>query len=145
MSESRLHHGGCLCGGVRYRVTGPLRAPLACHCGQCRRQSGHHVVATQAKKSDLILERAETLAWFESSPGIKRGFCSRCGSLLFWQREADERVAIMVGGLDQPTGLKLAGHIFIADKGDYYELPDDGLPRLDGSSEGALDHSRSSG
>jgi hypothetical protein len=65
--------------------------------------------------------------------------------LLFWQRGADERVAIMVGGLDQPTGLKLAGHIFIADKGDYYELPDDGLPRLDGSSEGALDHSRSSG
>ena len=45
--------GGCLCGAVRYRVAGPLRDVVACHCGQCRRSSGHHAAATAARRGDL--------------------------------------------------------------------------------------------
>ena len=70
------------------------------------------------------------VAWYESTPGaIRRGFCPVCGSNLFWER--DRRRASSRSGPARstaPTGLRLAGHIFVADKGDYYEIAD-GLPQ----------------
>jgi hypothetical protein len=62
---------------------------------------------------------------------VRRGFCATCGSNLFWDA-GTERVSIFAGTLDAPTGLRLAGHIFCADKGDYYELAD-GLPQAAGA------------
>jgi hypothetical protein len=121
--------GGCLCGAVRYRVTGPLRDVVACHCGQCRRSSGHHVAATAARRDDVAITGEVT--WFGSSPEARRGFCARCGSNLLWERPGSERISIFAGTLDMPTGLRLKGHIFVADKGDYYEITD-GLPQAEG-------------
>jgi hypothetical protein len=121
--------GGCLCGAVRYRVAGPLRDVVACHCGQCRRTSGHHAAATAARREDLQIEGL--VAWYESSPGVRRGFCPVCGSNLFWDPADDPRVSIFAGTLDLPTGLRLRGHIFAADKSDYYLIAD-GLPQAAG-------------
>lgn len=132
MSVDANRSGGCLCGGVRYTLTGELRDVIACHCGQCRRTTGHHVAATRAGRGQLAIESAETLARYESSPGIQRSFCARCGSNLFWEREGGPTVSIMAGTLDSPTGLKLAAHIFTTDKGDYYEIAD-GLPQYPGT------------
>lgn len=121
--------GGCLCGGVRYRVDGPLSDVGACHCGQCRRTTGHYFAATSCKRAALTLESDETLAWYQSSPGARRGFCSRCGASLFWERMDGDKVDILAGTLDQPTGLTMADHIFVDDKGDYYDIAD-GLPQF---------------
>ena len=125
-THSTEHQGGCLCGGVRYRVRGPLRDVIACHCSQCRRTSGHYVAATSAAVEDLVLESAATLAWYRSSAQAERGFCSRCGGNLFWRPEpaGEPRISIMAGTLDVPTGLRTLEHIFVADKSDYYELSD---------------------
>ena len=114
--------GGCLCAAVRYRVTGPLRPILLCHCEQCRRTSGHQVAATRAQRSDFTLEAAAGLRWYESSPGVHRGFCGECGSSLFWQPADRESIGIMAGSLDLPTGLSIAGQIHTADAADYYTL-----------------------
>ena len=54
--------GGCLCGGVRYTVTGPLRDIVACHCEQCRRSSGHFVAATACRQKYFTLDKQETCA-----------------------------------------------------------------------------------
>ncbi|NNG05969.1 MAG: GFA family protein [Inquilinus sp.] len=126
--------GGCLCGAVRYAVDGPLRPVIACHCGQCRRWSGHLVAATAAPRSALTVDGNEALAWYESSPGIRRGFCRTCGSSLFWGDEAAPTISIMAGTLDAPSGLTTERHIFAADKGDYYDIADS-LPRQDGDRE----------
>lgn len=128
MPNEKGGSGGCLCGDVRYRVTGEMRDVVACHCGQCRRGGGHHIAATQTRRDRLTVESAGALTRYESSPGIYRSFCARCGSNLFWEREAGPTVSIMAGTLDQPTGLKTIEHIFVADKGDYYEIAD-GLPQ----------------
>lgn len=96
----------------------------ACHCGQCRRQSGHFIVAAGAKRSDFHLTSGASLKWYRSSKTAQRGFCSKCGSAPFWQDDGDD-VSINVGSLDQPTGLKLAAHIFVEDKADYYEIDDE--------------------
>ena len=122
--------GRCLCGAVRYDVRGPLSDVHACHCGQCRRQSGHFVVATSARRADVILIEDRGLKWYRSSPKARRGFCGECGSALFWDDGSDD-ISINVGSLDQPTGLKIKDHIFVEDKGDYYDI-DDGLPKFVG-------------
>lgn len=122
--------GSCLCGAVRYAVHGPMRPVIMCHCGQCRRQSGHHVAATACRREHLEVLDEGTLAWFAPDTIARRGFCSRCGSNLFWSRlepDAGEYISIMAGTLDGPTGLKAIAHIFVADAGDYYSIAD-GLP-----------------
>ena len=43
--------GGCLCGGVRYKVARPLRDVVLCHCSMCRRTHGHVGAYTAAPKS----------------------------------------------------------------------------------------------
>jgi hypothetical protein len=124
-----VHTGGCLCGGVRYEVRGPLREVLACHCSQCRRTSGHYAAMTSADAADLALTRSDTLVWYASSQSAERGFCRVCGGNLFWKPKGEERTSITAGTLDAPTGLTMSGHIFVGDKSDYYEL-DDELPKM---------------
>lgn len=122
--------GGCLCGGVRYEIHGPLRDVIACHCSQCRRTSGHFVAASEARSADLVLLESATLRWYRSSPEAERGFCSRCGGNLFWRPTGAEPgvTSIMAGTLDTPTGLRVVRHIFVADKSDYYPITD-GAPQ----------------
>lgn len=113
--------GGCLCGAVRYRVSGPLRPIIACHCRQCRKTSGHHVAATSAARAQV--EIAGEVTWYGSSSTARRGFCGTCGSNLFWEKIGTERLSIFAGALEVPTGLGIDRHIFVADKGDYYDIP----------------------
>jgi hypothetical protein len=133
-----VHAGGCLCGGVRYRVTGRLLPVVACHCGQCRRTHGHFAAYTAAPKAALELVEAAGLRWYGSSPGVRRGFCGTCGASLFWERAEGLHISVAAGTLDPPTGIATIGHIFVADAGDYYVIAND-LPRFAGSDQGALD------
>lgn len=121
--------GSCLCGAVRYQVNGPLRAVVGCHCGQCRKQTGHYMAATGTylKYFDLVEERG--LKWYAASDSAKRGFCAECGSTLFWQANGADRIAIAAGTIDGETGVGTVAHIFVEDKGDYYSLDKD-LPQF---------------
>ena len=139
MGETRVnqsltrHEGGCLCGSVRYRIEGPLDPVGACHCSQCRRWSGHFIAATSARREDVTI--AGEVRWFESTPGeVRRGFCPVCGSSLFWDRFDEDEIDIWAGSLDEPTGLRLAYHIYVGDKGDYYAI-DDGMPQYSAGKE----------
>jgi hypothetical protein len=120
---SHVKIGGCLCGGVRYRICGPLRPVVACHCNQCRKTSGHYVAATQCLRGDLSIQ-GDTLRWFKSSETAERGFCGRCGSNLFWRRFGNDHVSIWAGTIDGETGLRMESQIYAEFKGDYYSLPD---------------------
>lgn len=120
--------GGCLCGGVTYRISGDLKDALACHCSQCARTSGNYAAMTACKTADLAIEDGGTLAWFQSSPEVNRGFCSRCGGNLFWRQEPGDETYVTVGTLNAPTGLRLAEHIFVASRSDFYDIAD-GLPQ----------------
>jgi hypothetical protein len=120
--------GSCLCGGVAFRFDADAPAPSVCHCGQCRKQSGHVWSSTFIPESALIFDSDASLVWFEASPIAKRGFCRTCGSFLFWKHHDEDEISISMGSLDAPTGLHLGKHIFVADKGDYYDITD-GLPQ----------------
>jgi hypothetical protein len=132
MSTGTHASGRCLCGAVRYEVRGPLRDVLLCHCVECRRWSGHVFAATAARREHLVLLEDRGLRWV-ASPGsesdARRGFCGECGSSLFWDAPARDTVSIAAGSLDEPTGLRTLGHVYVSQAGDYYELLEDGLPR----------------
>jgi len=125
MSE-QLHRGSCLCGACAYEVRGPLRNIIACHCTQCRKQTGHFLAATSARLADFKLLRSEPLRWYRASNAAQRGFCSTCGSVLFWQADRAAQISITPGSIDGATGLSIEKHIFCADKGDYYDIPAEG-------------------
>ena len=123
-----MPEGSCLCGAVRFSVEGELHAPDACHCSQCRRWSGHYWASADVPRSAVTIEGEDNLRWYQSSEKVRRGFCSTCGSALFWDVPGREKIAIAMGAFDKPTGTQLGIHIFVADKGDYYDIAD-GLPQ----------------
>jgi hypothetical protein len=123
-----MKKGSCLCGSVRIEVQGDFeRPPEACHCTQCRKQAGHFLAAVNVRREALVVRGSERVKWYQSSEKVRRGFCSNCGSTLFWDPTIAgyEWTAVAMGTFDRPTGVRLAKHTFVGDKGDYYEICDD--------------------
>lgn len=122
---SSLHSGSCLCGDVAFTLSGDLAPVSCCHCTQCRKATGHYLASTETAADALSFTSDSSLKWYQSSDYAERGFCGNCGSTLFWRVIGSRDISIAVGSLTSPTGLKTARHIFTADKGDYYQTPDD--------------------
>ena len=115
--------GGCACGNIRFQIRGGLREVVNCHCEPCRRFTGHFMAATTAATSDLIMESDGTLAWWWRTPTVRYGFCTACGSSLFWEaHDKPDITAIAAGSLDGPTGLSTTLTLFGNEASDYYEL-----------------------
>lgn len=125
-----------MCGAVAYEAQAMRDEIDACHCASCRRWSGHFWASINAQYSSLgFLKGEEKIKWFVSSDVVRRGFCSECGSTLFWHsdrhKDYSNLLGISAGSLDAPTGGELTLHIFVGEKGDYYALAD-GLPQKAG-------------
>lgn len=111
-----MRSGGCLCGAVRYVVRGPVRDVLVCHCVECRRWTGRSWSATAARRDELDILAADELRWVvspDSESDARRGFCSRCGSCLFWDAPGRRTVSISVGSLDDAGDLEVVAHVWI--------------------------------
>ena len=114
--------GSCLCGAVRYEVTGTLRDVVECHCAMCRKTHGHIGAYTATPKDGLRITEARGLKWYQSSDNARRGFCSECGGTLFFDPQTKDYFAIAAGTLDAPTGLKTVVQIHVNSAGDYYTI-----------------------
>ncbi|AMY69924.1 GFA family protein [Frigidibacter mobilis] len=123
-----VHRGSCLCGAVRFEVAGDLAPPDACHCTICRKLSGHYFASTDVPRDRLTVHGAEAVRWYPSSEKVRRGFCGTCGAQLFFDPPHRDSIAVAMGAFEGGTGTRLHIHIFVADKGDYYDIAD-GLPQ----------------
>ena len=119
----------CLCSGVRFSVPGPVGDITACHCSQCRKTSGHFAASFDVAETPQY-QAKDTLGTYRTAGGGTRGFCSQCGSSL-WFRDKDGHLSIEAGVVDGPTYSHLTSHIFVADKSDYYAITDR-LPQAGG-------------
>jgi hypothetical protein len=118
--------GSCVCGAVRFEVIGEVPGPDACHCTICRKISGHYFASADIKRDAVTIEGDEHIRWYPSSSKVRRGFCKTCGANLFFDPPSDrDWIGVAMGAFDEPTGTKLAVHIFTDDKGDYYDITDD--------------------
>jgi hypothetical protein len=93
-------------------------------------------------REHLVLVTQESLKWFRSvtdeTPNVHRGFCSECGSSLFWDpRGSGTTIAVAAGSLDEPIGLRTLGHVWVSQKAGYYDITD-GLPQFEQSHGGRL-------
>lgn len=126
-----MRTGRCLCSAIQISVDGPFEHDAeACHCSQCRKQTGGYLMGLNVRKSALTIDGSEQLRWYRSSPNVERGFCGTCGSTLFWRPDIPgyEWIGVSIAAFDEPTGKAIGKHTFVADKGDYYEIRD-GLPQ----------------
>lgn len=97
--------GGCLCGAVRYRVAGPLGEGSFCHCSMCRKATGGGFATFVSVGRDAVAWTAGAPTLYRSSPIATRGFCARCGSPLFYDADAEDHLALLVGSLDDPSDV----------------------------------------
>jgi hypothetical protein len=125
------HTGGCLCGALRYRVTGaPIDAGY-CHCTLCRRSSGAPVLAWATVPAGAFAwERGEPRAYRSSERGI-RDFCASCGTQIVFRRPgAPATIDVTLGSLDDPAAILPEYHIWTRSRIAWLACADE-LPRYD--------------
>lgn len=110
MSDER-HQGGCLCGAVRYDARVPQKTVLACHCVQCRRWTGGPAFFSVAVE-DARFTGEDSIAHHRASEWGERGFCSLCGSTLYWRMQGEPVTGVAAGSLDDQSGFAVAEEIF---------------------------------
>jgi hypothetical protein len=136
MSDAVVFAGGCLCGAVRFEVTAPTNWCAHCHCSLCRRAHGAAFVTWFGVDHGRFALRAgeDELIWYRSTPPARRGFCSRCGSTLFFASERwPEEIHIALAAMDGAIDREPAAHVFYDSHVPWVALGDS-LPRRGGAS-----------
>ena len=135
MTDDSLFTGGCLCGAVRFEVRPPTKWCAHCHCSLCRRAHGAAFVTWfGVDRPQFVLISGEgDISWYRSTPEARRGFCSGCGSTLFFesQRWPDE-THIALAHMDGPIDRAPKAHVFYDSHVDW-GAPGDDLPRYGGA------------
>jgi hypothetical protein len=124
--------GSCLCGGIRYRITGALTGALNCHCSMCRKAQGSAFRSrARVNAADFAFEQGEQLlTYFESSPGNHRGFCRVCGSPILSRFDQNPAVyGLPLGALDDDPGIKPMLHVYTGSKAPWHDITDS-LPQF---------------
>ncbi len=119
--------GRCLCGGVRFEITGPPGPVVYCHCSRCRRASGSSFATNASVRSEefRIVSGGELVREYESAPGNRRAFCSRCGSPLYGTfADLPSVRRVRLGTLDSAGGAKAVAHIWLGSKSDWFQITD---------------------
>jgi hypothetical protein len=125
VAEAMDLEGGCLCGAVRYRVSGEPYHLTHCHCTMCRRASGAPFVTWFSAPSAGFLVTPGELVHYRSSPGAVRSFCGRCGTQLTFQRDDGvSEIDITVCSLDAPETLAPEDHTYVRSRLRWVALSD---------------------
>ncbi|MBO6719269.1 MAG: GFA family protein [Rhizobiaceae bacterium] len=95
--------GGCQCGAVRYRVEGELSNPHLCHCRMCQKAAGNYFMPLAGAPRERISVTRGEPGWFHSSDIVRRGFCTMCGTPLFFDPVDSEHLLVTLGSLDDPS------------------------------------------
>ena len=123
--------GGCLCGGVRFRIDAPLVVASYCHCTRCQRRTGtaSSAQARIAPGSLAITQGTELVREYRPPDGFAKMFCEACGSAL-WSRSQDDPdvISVRLGAFDTDPGIRPSWRQFVAYAAPWEAVPDDGLP-----------------
>ncbi len=128
-----MYKGSCLCGSIRYEITGELGDFGYCHCTSCRKASGTaHAANSPVDRANFrLVGGTETLREYESSPGKFRVFCTSCGSPIFaCLASSPDVIRVRLGSLDTPFTKQPKAHTFIGDKAPWEPVTDD-LPQFE--------------
>jgi len=125
MTGKRCVRGGCLCGAVRFEIDLPSKWCAHCHCSMCRRAHGAGYVTWVGFDSGhfKLLSGDHHLKWYESSPGARRGFCSKCGSaMLFESARWPDETHVALGCIEDAIDRVPEANAFISAHVDWMPL-----------------------
>ena len=122
--EPRKHKGGCLCGAVRYTIHGAPTYSAHCHCRSCQRAAGAGFVTWVGVAPENLQVTEGAIASCETSPGVKRGFCARCGSSLTYAGEGWTEIGVTAASLDEPEIAKPTSNVYVAHQQPWIVLDD---------------------
>lgn len=128
-SADRTVPGSCFCGAVQFELDLPSKWCAHCHCTMCRRIHGAgYVTWVGVDNKQFRLLADEQLRWFASSPEARRGFCTICGSSLFFTSERwSGETHIALGCINGEIDRKPQAHASHASHVDWMPL-DESLP-----------------
>jgi hypothetical protein len=139
MSEDTVIEGGCLCGHVRYRITGAVGSSAYCHCKMCRKAGGGPVSAWISVARDRLAFVGGTPSVYESSPGAERRFCPQCGAQLTFNSDRyPDDIDVTVGTLDDPDSHPPSHHVWTK-SGISWLCLDEHIPSYDESMPTGVD------
>ena len=128
MSE-RSASGRCLCGAVRFTAEGNPKWVAHCHCESCRRNTGSAVATFVGYRRDRVHYTRGERAIYESSPGVRRGFCAACGTPLSYEADRfGDEIHLYLCTLDNPNDFPAQAHVHFREHLPWFEVHD-ALPR----------------
>ena len=119
MSETNEMMGSCLCDAVKVSTTSTSNKVGACHCGMCRKWTGSSLLVVNCEDK-IEFDGAENITRFSSSEWAERGFCSKCGTHLFYRLKQNNHYYIPAGIFERQDNLVFDHQIFIDRKPEYF-------------------------
>ena len=125
------HEGGCLCGAIRYRVSGLPAIVQACHCTFCQKRTGSAFALIAAFREEQVELTGTAITQYEyrsdeSHRWLRSHFCSRCGTPVLITLEKNPGVRAIQGGtFDDPGWLRPTRHIWTRSAHDWIVFPPD--------------------
>lgn len=116
-----MRQGHCLCGSVTITAAHSGNDVGACHCHMCRRWGGGPFLELNCG-SEVVIDGNEHVTVFNSSAWADRGFCSKCGTHLFYRLKDADEYMVPVGLFDKDAGLVFDHQVFIDEKPSYYSF-----------------------
>lgn len=142
MSEREKLRGRCLCGAVRYELRTPTRGSAHCHCNWCRRAHGAAFVTWLVSAADRFTLAAgeQVLSWYSATEQSRRGFCSRCGTTMFYESSAAPgETHVASATLIDPPDQEPKAHVFFDQRVPWLTI-NDGLPTCASSDPGLAEY-----
>ena len=121
MSDEQAITASCLCDAIRITAKTPGNSVGACHCNMCRTWGGGPLLAIECGTA-VSIEGAKHMTVYDSSAWAERGFCSRCGSHLFYRIKARQQYVIPAGLFDEDRPVSFDHQVFIDEKPAYYSF-----------------------
>lgn len=122
MTESL--HASCHCGAIHLTLPAATIGVLACHCADCQKMHGNFNAFLVAQMTEVTLEGADALVWYQSSASSRRAFCGTCGARVLKEVTPSGRWLVSAGLVDGPTGKRIVKNLWEASKPDWYDLPE---------------------
>ncbi len=121
MSDQSRGTGHCLCGAVTMTATRVSRSMGACHCTMCRTWGGGPLLAVDCG-TEVTFDGHEHISVFDSSHWAERGFCSKCGTHLFYRLKGNRQYIVPAGLLADQGAITFDHQVFVDEKPAYYDF-----------------------
>jgi hypothetical protein len=127
--------GSCLCGAVRFEITGKPRSMSYCHCSRCRKSAGAFAAVIMVRNEDFrLISGADHIRHYTPEPPLRhvRAFCGTCGSPLGEPLTGHDLFPIAASALDDDPGVRPMIHLNTASRPAWYEI-EDGVKQVPGN------------